>query len=175
MSTMPRPDVAVVGLGPVGAVAALLLARSGLRVAAWDRREMPGRQGRAVALDGEAVDVLRWAGLGTDWTPVRAAADAGADGLVAVVTGAGHTPPAFLEALLGAAARMPVVVTVRPERGAILRATYGFEGAEGDLRAGALVPAGALPAQHARIKLMACLGAGLEREAIAAAFAPDDP
>src|SRR4051794_16532156 len=55
MSTMPRPDVAVVGLGPVGAVAALLLARSGLRVAAWDRREAPGRQGRAVALDGEAV------------------------------------------------------------------------------------------------------------------------
>ena len=66
------------------------------------------------------------------------------------------------------------VATVRPEHGAILHATYGFPGSERDLRAGPLVCAGALSAAAARIKLMACLGAGLGRDGIAEAFAPDD-
>jgi L-asparaginase len=114
------------------------------------------------------------AGLGTDGALVDAALEAGADGLVAVTLGAGHTPPPMLAALRRAAARVPVVATVRPERGAILRSTYGFEGAEGDLRAAPIVCAGALSPAGARIKLMACLGAGYDRQAIGAAFAPDD-
>ena len=119
-----------------------------------------------------AVHVVT-AGLGADGALVEAAA-ARAGGIVAVVLGAGHTPPAFLAALHAAAERLPVVVTVRPERGAILRDTYGFAGAEGDLRAGRLICAAALSPAAARIKLMACLGARLERDAIATAFAPDD-
>ena len=115
------------------------------------------------------------AGLGTDGTLVRAALDAGADGLVGVVLGAGHSPPGFLEALIAAAERVPVVVTVRPERGAVLRATYGFEGAEGDLRAAGLLLAGTLSPAAARIKLLAALGAGLDRAGLAGAFAVDDP
>lgn len=113
-------------------------------------------------------------GLGTDGALVDAAVDAGADGLVAVLLGAGHTPPPFLAALRRAAARIPVVATVRPERGAILRGTYAFEGAEGDLRATPVICAGALSPAAARIKLMACLGAGYTRVATAGAFAPDD-
>ena len=50
------------------------------------------------------------AALGADGTLVDAALDAGADGLVGVVLGAGHTPPPFLDALRRAAARVPVVV-----------------------------------------------------------------
>ena len=69
---------------------------------------------------------------------------------------------------------MPVVATARPERGSILHSTYGFEGAEGDVRASGAVCAGALSPAAARVKLMACLGAGLDRAGIAAAFAPDD-
>ncbi len=114
------------------------------------------------------------AGLGTDGALVDAAVEAGADGLVAVLLGAGHTPPPFLVALRRAAARIPVVATVRPERGSILRGTYAFEGAERDLRATPVICAGAFSHAAARIKLMACLGAGYTRVATAGAFAPDD-
>jgi len=114
------------------------------------------------------------AALGADGSLVDAALEAGADGLVGVVLGAGHTPPPFLAALKRAATRVPVVVTVRPERGSILRATYAFEGSERDLRNGALICAAALTPAAARIKLMACLGAGYTNRAVAGAFAPDD-
>ena len=43
-----------------------------------------------------------------------------------------------------AAARVPVVACVRPESGRILRGTYGFEGAERDVRAAGLILAPAL-------------------------------
>jgi len=114
------------------------------------------------------------AALGADGGIVDAAAGAGADGLVAVLLGAGHSPPPFLDGLRRAAERLPVVATVRPERGAILHDTYGFEGAEADLRASGAICAAALSPAAARIKLMACLGSGLDGAAIAAAFAPDD-
>jgi L-asparaginase len=114
------------------------------------------------------------AGLGTDGALVEAAVAAGADGLVAVALGAGHVPPPFLAAVRRAAAAVPVIATVRPERGAILHETYGFEGAERDLRASGAICAAALSPAAARIKLLACLGAGYDRAAIGAAFAPDD-
>jgi L-asparaginase len=115
------------------------------------------------------------AGLGSDGTLVEAALGAGVDGLVAVLLGAGHAPPAFLAACAAAAAQVPVVACVRPEAGRILRATYGFEGAERDVRAAGLILAPALSPAAARITLMACLGAGYSRVATAAAFAPSDP
>ena len=71
------------------------------------------------------------AGLGTDAALVEAAVEAGADGLVGVVLGAGHTPPPFLAALRRAAGRIPVVATVRPERGAILHGTYASRAPRG--------------------------------------------
>jgi L-asparaginase len=114
------------------------------------------------------------AGVGVDGALVEAALAAGADGLVAVLLGAGHASPALLAALKEAARRVPVVATCRPERGALLHETYGFEGSERDVRAAGIVPAGLLSPAAARIKLLACLGAGLDRDGIAAAFAPDD-
>jgi L-asparaginase len=120
------------------------------------------------------VEVIA-AGLGSDGTLVDAALGAGVDGLVAVVLGAGHAPPAFLAACAAAAAQVPVVACVRPESGRMLRATYGFEGAERDVREAGLIPAPALSPAAARITLMACLGAGYSRVATAAAFAPSDP
>jgi L-asparaginase/Glu-tRNA(Gln) amidotransferase subunit D len=63
---------------------------------------------------------------------------------------------------------------VRPARGAILRSTYAFAGAESDLRATPVICAGALSPAAARIKLMACLGAGYTRVSTAGAFAADD-
>ena len=55
-------DVAIVGLGPVGATAALFLAVAGLRVAVVERERAIYPLPRAVALDGEVVRAFQ--GLG---------------------------------------------------------------------------------------------------------------
>ncbi len=115
------------------------------------------------------------AGLGSDGALLEAAIAAGADGLVAVLLGAGHAPPPFLAACRAATARVPVVGCVRPEAGRILTGTYGFEGGERDVRAAGLILAPALSPAAARITLMACLGAGYSRVAMANVFAPFDP
>jgi L-asparaginase len=162
-STSPRSFHSPHG-GPIGHVG-----ERGVRVAARPERRAP----LAVkALDARVETAV--AALGSDGTAIEALLAAGADGLVAVVLGAGHSPPGFLAALRAAAERVPVVACVRPSRGEILHGTYGFEGSERDLRASGAICAAALSPAAARIKLMACLGAALDREAIAVAFAPDD-
>jgi L-asparaginase len=151
--------------GPLGRVA-----EEGVEV--WSR---PARRPPLPVAQLDArVEVLA-AGLGSDGALVEAAVADGADGLVAVLLGAGHAPPAFLAACRAAARGVPVVACVRPESGRVLRGTYGFEGAERDVRDAGLILAPALSPAAARITLMACLGAGYSRFAIAAAFAPFDP
>lgn len=140
------------------------------------RVRIEARPPRRAPLAVERLDArvpIFTAALGEGTASVRALA-AGADGLVAVAFGAGHLHPDVLGALAEVAGRIPVLATVRPERGTILRATYGFAGAEADLRASPLIMAGALSPAAARIKLLACLGAGCDAAAIRAAFAPDD-
>ncbi|MEA2312532.1 MAG: L-asparaginase [Solirubrobacteraceae bacterium] len=153
------------GAGPLGTVSE-------------GRARIERRLARREPLDVRSLDAtvhVVSAGLAAAGELVDAAVGAaGADGLIAIALGAGHVSPGFLRALERAAARVPVIATVRPERGAIMRATYGFEGAEGDLRASGALCAAALSPAAARVKLMACLGAGCDRAAIAAAFAPDD-
>jgi len=111
--------------------------------------------------------------LGDDGALIRAATADHAHGLVVSTLGAGHLGPRALAALRDAVATIPVVATTRPERGAILYETYGFEGKEADIRELA-VAAGGLSAQAARMKLLACLGAGLGRSGIVEAFRHDD-
>jgi L-asparaginase len=113
------------------------------------------------------------AALGDDGDGLRTAA-ASADGLVVVAFGAGHLTPGMLHELRDALQRIPVVITVRPERGSMMHATYGFEGSERDLRESGAVCAPFLSAAAARIALLCCLGAGLDRQGIAAALAPYD-
>lgn len=110
--------------------------------------------------------------LGDDGAGLRAALRDGADAIVFVALGAGHVAPAVLAALREAAARVPVALTVRPERGVLLHATYGFAGAEGDLRASGALPAAALSPQAARMVLLAGAGAGAGRGALSKALAP---
>jgi L-asparaginase len=150
------------GAGPIGRVVEGRLAL----------RARPVRPAQALAparLDFRVPVVV--ATLGDD----LALLDAPADAAVVAALGGGHLSPAGLERLRAAAQRMPVVLAVRPERGALLASTYGFEGAEGDLRATGAIPAAALSPQAARMKLLACLGSSLDRDAIARAFANDDP
>lgn len=125
-----------------------------------------------VAELGHRVEVVTTT-LGDDGAMLRAAAGE-ADGLVVVALGAGHLPPPALAELRAALERIPVVLTCRPDRSSMLFETYGFEGAERDLRASGAVCAPFLSAQAARIALLCCLGAGLGRDRIAAELAPWD-
>jgi L-asparaginase len=111
--------------------------------------------------------------LGDDGALLRHAARS-SDGVVVVALGAGHLPPAVLHELRTATERVPAVITCRPDRSSMLFSTYGFEGAEGDVRASGTVCAPFLSAAAARIALLCCLGAGLDRAGIAAALAPWD-
>ncbi len=61
---MPDYDIVLIGLGPVGATAAIMLAESGLRVAAVERDEEVYQLPRAVNLDGEIIRALQRFGRG---------------------------------------------------------------------------------------------------------------
>jgi len=111
---------------------------------------------------------------GDDGTLARAALDTDPDGLVIGTLGAGHVPPPILELLAEVAERIPVIVYSRPERGVILNATYGYRASERDLRETNVIPAGFLSPQAARMKLLACLGSGLNIDEIRWAFGQDD-
>ena len=66
MTTTPDYDVAIVGYGPVGAGAAILLADAGLRVAVIERTTDVVQLPRAVGLDGEVVRAFQRIGLGDE-------------------------------------------------------------------------------------------------------------
>ncbi len=56
----------------------------------------------------------------------------------------------------------------------MLNATYGYAGSERDLRGTKIIPAGFLSPQAIRMKLLACLSAGLDVEETRWAFSQDD-
>jgi L-asparaginase len=122
-------------------------------------------------LDRRVTTVTTW--LGDDGALLRHAAEI-SDAVVLIALGAGHLPPAVLDVLREATERVPVVITCRPDRSSMLFATYGFDGAERDLRASGAICAPFLSAAAARMALLACLGAGLDRPGIAAELAPFD-
>ena len=147
--------------GPIGSVA-----EGRVRIAARPARPeplpLPDR------LDGRVPIVPTY--LGDDGSGLRAALRDGADAIVFVALGAGHVAPPVLAALREAAGALPVAITVRPARGALLHETYGFEGAEGDLRGSGALPAASLSPQAARMILLAALGSDAPRAALAAAL-----
>lgn len=61
-----RSDVCIIGCGPVGAGAAILMARAGLRVVVLDRSTAVYDLPRAVLLDGETVRAFQRVGLGDE-------------------------------------------------------------------------------------------------------------
>ena len=68
MKTPPMQgyDIAIVGLGPVGAAAATLFAHEGLSVVAFERDEAVYALPRAVAMDGEVVRAFQRIGRGQE-------------------------------------------------------------------------------------------------------------
>jgi L-asparaginase len=141
---------------------------------ALELRPVRGREALDVRRLDFRVPILATA-LGDDGLALDAAVRDGADGVVLATLGGGHVSPMVLARVRAAAERVPVVLAVRPQRGAFLAGTYGFEGNEEDLRATGALPAGVLSPQAARMKLLGCLGAGLEGPGLAAAFGGDAP
>jgi L-asparaginase len=144
--------------GPIGTVA-----EGRVRIAARPLR--PAALALPDALGARVPIVPTY--LGDDGAGLHSALRDGADAVVFVALGAGHVAPPVLTALRAAAAAVPVALTLRPERGVLAHATYGFEGAEGDLRASGALPAAALSPQAARMVLLAGLAGGADRAALA--------
>ncbi|HEV7752639.1 MAG TPA: asparaginase domain-containing protein, partial [Baekduia sp.] len=111
---------------------------------------------------------------GDDGSLARAALTTAPDGIVLGTLGAGHLAPEVLEIWGEAAKEIPVVAYCRPERGVVLNATYGYAGSERDLRGTNIIPAGFLSPQAIRMKLLACLSAGLDIDEARWAFSQDD-
>jgi len=144
--------------GPIGSIVER-------RVRITSHPERPEPFARPRSLDARVAIVATF--LGDDGSGLRAALRDRADAIVFVALGAGHVAPPVLDALREAAAALPVALCVRPERGTLLHDTYGFEGAEGDLRASGALPAAALSPQAARMILLAGLGAGAGQDELA--------
>lgn len=147
--------------GPVGAAG-----EGRVRIFAVARR--PAALPAPAGLDARVPIVPTF--LGDDGDGLRAALRNGAQAIVFVALGAGHVAPPVLAALRAASRAVPVALCVRPERGALAHETYGFEGAEVDVRASGVLPAAALAPPAARMVLLAGLGGGADRAALAAAL-----
>jgi L-asparaginase len=139
------------------------------------RVELFARPVRGPRLDPQTLEhrvpiVGTW--LGDDGSLLRAALATGPDGLILAAMGAGHLPPATLAALREAPETLPIALTVRPERGHLLHATYGFEGSERDVLATGVIEAAGLSGPAARMLMLAALGAGITGDALRSVFAP---
>ena len=109
-------------------------------------------------------------GLNEDDALVDLAVQAGYQGIVIDATGGGHVPKAMVEVLGQAAQRIPVVYASRTRHGDTMQATYDFPGAETDLLARGLIPAGWLDGIKSRLLLLLLLRAGAGDEEIRQAF-----
>jgi L-asparaginase len=125
-----------------------------------------------LSLDKRVVIVPTFSG--DDGMLARAALATDPHGVVLGTLGGGHMTPELLELWAAKAAEIPIVVYCRPERGTVLTATYGYEASERDLREAGVIPAGFLSPQAIRMKLLACLSAGLDIPAIRHRFSQDD-
>jgi L-asparaginase len=112
-------------------------------------------------------------GIGDDGA-ILAHAARSHDGVVLVALGAGHLSQPVLHELRAATAQIPVLITCRPDRSSMLFSTYGFEGAERDLRASGAICVPFLSPAAARVALLCALGADLDRAGMQDALAPFD-
>jgi L-asparaginase len=147
--------------GPLGSVA-----EGRVRIATRPLR--PPALPLPAALDARVPIVATF--LGDDGAGLRAAVRDDADAVVFVALGAGHVAPAVLRELRAAVAAVPVAIALWPERGLLLRETYGFEGCEADVRSSGALAAGSLSPRAARMVLLAGLGGGASTGTLAAAL-----
>jgi L-asparaginase len=119
------------------------------------------------------VALVRVAAGATD-RALRAAVDAGVDGIVLEGSGLGHVPGSWMPAVRAAvAAAIPVVRTSRAAAGGTRSSTsgpYDGPGGDTDLRAAGVLDGGERGGLAARIELLCAIGAGLDAEGLRARF-----
>lgn len=86
--------------------------------------------------------------------------DADFDGLVVEAFGAGHLPESWLDIIDVLVKEMPVILCSRTLEGRVFENTYGYKGAEIDLIARGLIPAGILDGLKARLYMQAVIMSG---------------
>jgi L-asparaginase len=94
----------------------------------------------------------------------------GYQGLVLSAFGGGHVPAWVAPVLGDLCGQMPVVLASRTNSGEVLRATYGYPGAEIDLIERGLIPSAGLDAAHSAVLLRLLLLAGVPRADIGGYF-----
>nr|WP_282572258.1 asparaginase [Roseomonas acroporae] len=150
-------------MGPVGAVAEGE-PRFFARVARLPTLPADAGPPRPVAL-------VKWA-MGDDGRLLRTLPDLGYEGAVLEGMGAGHVPAEAAPLVGELAARIPVVLASRCMTGPVFTRTYAYPGAEIDLIARGVVPAGILSGLKARLLLGCALREGSGRDTVAGAFLP---
>jgi len=137
-------------------------------------RRRAGRRSVTTTRAAERVHLIT-ATVAMDGSLLDAAVAAGADGIVVAATGAGNTDPALLAAAERAmTSGIPVALASRCPSGRAGTA-YAFPGGGANwVRAGA-IPVGHLCAVKARVALALGLGAGLDRDGLAALLADPLP
>ncbi|MGX6451838.1 asparaginase [Brevibacterium paucivorans] len=95
---------------------------------------------------------------------------AGYSAAVLAGVGGGHVSVNVLERVTALATQMPVVYCARTGAGRTLEATYGYPGAELDLQAAEMIPAGRLDARKARILSILALESGTKIEDVFSYF-----
>jgi L-asparaginase len=143
---------------------------------AEDRVRILSRPGRLVPVPaGHSAAAPRIACLtvclGDDGGLVTAAVEAGFDGMVLAAMGAGHVPPAMIEAIARARDSFPILIATRTGGGETLRRTYGYAGAEIDLDRCQVIRAGWLPPAKTHALLSLLVAAGCDEPEIRARFA----
>jgi L-asparaginase len=108
--------------------------------------------------------------MGDDTRLMAAVAELGYAGAVIEGMGAGHVHADAAPVLGALAERIPVVLASRVMTGPVFTDTYGYPGAEIDLIARGLVPAGCLSGLKARLLLGLLLRDTSDRSVIADAF-----
>ena len=133
-------------------------------------RRRTGRRHVATTRAAERVHLIT-ATVGMDGSLLDAAVAAGADGIVVAATGSGNTSePLRAAAQTAIESGVPVVLTTRCLAGAVVPA-YAFAGGGATwVRSGAIL-AGHLCGPKARVALALGLGAGLDRDGLAALLA----
>jgi L-asparaginase len=94
----------------------------------------------------------------------------GYQGLVLSAFGGGHVPAWMAPVLGDICTQIPVVLASRTNRGEVLRATYGYPGAEIDLIERGMIPSAGLDAAHSAVLLRLLLLAGVPRADIGGYF-----
>lgn len=101
---------------------------------------------------------------------IKAAVDSGYDGIVISAFGAGHISCSMMDELERHLPTLPVIIASRTGSGTTIKNTYGFRGAEIDLRTKGAIMAGWLCPRKSRLLLLALLAGNASRNEVCQLF-----